>query len=219
MLPYSHMTKTILVHGYAVGLKASIFRQPLGEHAGFSALNNEIITGDVKTFRWSKNIALSLFQSANPFQYLKLYRDEEKFSQSSETQSALFDCITTENPSTIICHSLGCRLMIGMMNAHGIPQSISKIILLQGDVPTSTSITNSSILDRLTTKTLTIENYHCWWDQSLLASSIVHRENRIGLMGWKHAGVKNIFYPLLKPLNLHTSPMRDREFLPKIINT
>lgn len=207
------MTKAILVHGYAVGIKASIFRQPLGEHAGFSVLNSEVESGDVKAFRWCKNLSLSMIQSANPFQYLKLYRDEEALAESSATQSALFDFLISENPSTIICHSLGCRLLIGMLNAHGIPQSITKIVLLQGDAPTTSSITNVAILDRLANKTLTIENHYCWWDQSLLASSMLHRTNRIGLLGWKQSGVKNTFYPLLKLLNLHTSPLRDREFL------
>ena len=207
------MTKAILVHGYAVGLKASIFRQPLGEHAGFSALNSEVESSDAKVFRWSKNISLTIAQSANPWNYYQLYRDEEVLAESSTTQSTLRDFIDRSDTTTVICHSLGCRLFIGMMNAHGIPESISIIILLQGDVPSSASITNATVLDRLANKTLTIENYFCPWDQSLLASAILHRTNRIGLLGWKHAGVKNIFYPLLKPMNLHTSPLRDRKFL------
>lgn len=207
------MTKAILIHGYAVGLRASIFRKPLGEHAGFSALSEEIERGEVKAFRWCKDVSLSMIQSANPLQYFQLYFDEERLAESSITQSTLFDFLDRSGATTVICHSLGCRLFIGMMNTHGIPESITKIILLQGDVPTSASITNPMILDRITNKTLTIENYFCPWDQSLLASSILHRTNRIGLMGWKHAGVKNIFYPLLKPTNLHTSPLRDRKFL------
>ena len=158
-----------------------------------------------------------MIHSANPFQYLKLYRDEEILSESSETQSTLLDFINAENPSTIICHSLGCRLLIGMINAHGIPESITKIVLLQGDVPSSASITNSTILNLLANKTLTIENYPCRWDQSILASAMLHCANRIGFMGWKQIGVVNVFYPLLKPMNLHTSPLRDREFLKSLI--
>lgn len=108
--------------------------------------------------------------------------------------------------------------MIGTMNAYGIPESITKIIFLQGDVPTSATITNSTIRDRIIDGTLVIENYFCPWDQSLLASAILHRANRIGLMGWSEISVTNVFYPLLKPINLHTSPLRDREFLYGLIS-
>ncbi len=211
------MANTILIPGYAVGLRASIFRKPLGEHGGFSALSKEVERGDVKAFRWCKDLELSVIQSANPFQYLHLYREEESLAEYSSTQSSLFGFLDHENSSTIICHSLGCRLFIGTMNAHGIPESISKIILLQGDVPTSASITNSAILDRLANKTLIIKNYYCCWDQSLLASAMLHRTNRIGLSGWNASGIENVFYPLLKPMNLHTSPLRDRKFLRRLI--
>lgn len=159
-----------------------------------------------------------MVQSANPFHYYQLYRDEENLAEPPITQSTLHNFIDCSDATTVICHSLGCRLFIGMMNTHGIPESISKIVLLQGDVPTSASITNAAILDRLANKTLVIENYFCPWDQSLLASAILHRANRIGLMGWNQFRVKNIFYPLLKPMNLHTSPLRDQKFLHKLVN-
>lgn len=211
------MAKTILIHGYAAGLKASMFRKPFGEHSGFIALDAEVESGSVKSFRWSKQVSLSLLQSANPLKYFQLYRDEEVLAESSATQSTLREFIDRTNASTIICHSLGCRLMIGAMNMHGIPESITKIVFLQGDVPTSASITNATIRDRISSGSLVIENYFCPWDQSLLTSAILHRANRIGLMGWNEIGVKNLFYPLLKPMNLHTSPLRDRKLLCELI--
>ncbi len=211
------MQKTILIHGYAAGVHASIFRKPFGEHSGFIALDEEVKSGITKSFRWSKNISLSIAQCANPLQYFQLYRDEELLTESPITQSTHSEFLDCSNATTIICHSLGCRLMIGSMNAHGIPESITKIIFLQGDVSTSASITNLTIRDRIINGSLVIENYFCPWDQSLLASAMLHRTNRIGLMGWDETGVKNIFYPLLKPMNLHTSPLRDREFLRSLI--
>lgn len=219
MLRCCYMPSTLLIPGYAVGVHASIFRKPFGEHGGFVGLDAEVMRGEAKAFRWCKNISLSMLQSANPWHYYQLYRDEEALAESSATQSALYNFITAENPSTIICHSLGCRLMIGAMNTYGIPESISKIIFLQGDVPTSASVTNTAVLDRFANKTLTIENYHCPWDQSLLASMMLHRKIRIGLTGWKQIGVKNVFHPLLKPMNLHTSPLRDRKFAKKLHET
>lgn len=211
------MTKAILVHGYAAGLEASVFRKPFGEHSGFVALNDEVQSGIAKSFRWSKNISLTIEQCVNPLQYFQLYRDEELLAESTKTHEALSHFIANEKPETIICHSLGCRLMIGAMNAHGIPKSISKIVFLQGDVSTSATITNRAVRDRTINGTLVIENYFCPWDQSLLSSAMLHRQNRIGLMGWNELGVENVFYPLLKPMNLHTSPLRDREFLHKLL--
>lgn len=207
------MPKTVLIHGYAAGLEASVFRKPFGEHSGFVALDAEVKSGNAKSFRWSKNVSLTMLQSANPFEYFQLYRDEELLTESPIVQSALREFIERTDAKTIICHSLGCRLMIGTMNTYGIPESITKIIFLQGDAPASASITNYEIRDRLVNKSLTIENYFCPWDQSLLTSAMLHRANRIGLSGWKEPGVTNVFYPLLKPMNLHTSPMRDRKFL------
>ena len=139
----------------------------------------------------------------------------KNFLPSPIVQSTLREFINHADATTIICHSLGCRLMIGAMNAHGIPESITKIIFLQGDVSLSKSITNSAVRDRIINGTLIIKNYFCPWDQSLLSSAIIHRTNRIGLTGWNEIGVKNVFYPLLKPMNLHTSPLRDRGFLRK----
>ena len=211
------MTKAILIHGYAAGLEASIFRKPFGEHSGFIALDDEVKSGIAKSFRWSKDVSLTIAQCINPLKYFHLYRDEELLAESSITQSVLREFLDRADATTIICHSLGCRLMIGAMNAHGIPESITKIVFLQGDVSTSASIVNDAIRDRIANGTLVIENYFCPWDQSLLSSVILHRTNRIGLMGWNETGVKNVFYPLLKPMNLHTSPLRDREFLCELI--
>lgn len=212
------MLSTLLIPGYAVGLRASIFRQPFGEHAGFVGVEKEVKDEKVKVFRWGKSFDLSILECVNPWRYFQLYRDEEALAESVETQSVLSAIITENESSTIICHSLGCRLMIGMMNNTGLPSCVSKIVLLQGDAPTSVRIENTEIKHRLIDESLVIENYYCSWDQSLLASLLVHRISRIGLTGWSEPGVKNIFYPLLKPVNLHTSPLRDGEFLREIIS-
>lgn len=212
------MSSILLIPGYAVGLRASIFRQPFGEHAGFVGVEKEVRNEKVKVFRWGKSFDLSILECVNPWKYFQLYRDEEALAESAETHAALFALITETKSSTIICHSLGCRLMIGIMNDVGLPSCVSKIVLLQGDVPTSIRIKNAEIKHRLIDTSLIIENYYCSWDQSLLASSLIHRTSRIGLTGWNEPGVKNIFYPLLKPVNLHTSPLRDEKFLREMLS-
>ena len=202
------MAKTLLVHGYAADLTAWKFRKAFGEHAGFVAFDEAITAAEATVFRWGIERELSFWESINPFSNLKLYRDEEALIESAELQQGLINYIQEHDIDRIICHSLGCRLLLATMNAFDLPKSINEIVFLQADFPSRATIKRSNLLDRVT-----VTNYFCWWDQSLLASSVFHGNLRAGLIGWKQPAIKNMFYPLLKPMNLHTSPLRDREFL------
>ncbi len=211
------MPHAILIHGYATELRASIFRKPCGGDAGFAGLRHEIQNGSVEVFHWGTPMNLSFIESLDLRRYLQLYRTEEATAESLITQSTLREYLDNSNPQTVICHSLGCRLLLNTMNAHGIPESITKIVFLQGDVSTTATITNSDIRHRIISKSLIIENYFCPWDPSLIASMILHGERRIGLMSWNQPGIRNIFSPLLKPINLHTSQLRNRKFLHNVL--
>lgn len=194
--------KTLLVHGYATKLHASIFRAPLTNHEGFVALNSEIESGAVEVLHWGIDRSLSFFESLNPFSYLRLYRDEELLVESRELQQSLFAKLSSSGTERIICHSMGCRLLLNTTKIFGLPPSVQSIVFLQADVDADTPLELP--------KEVSIKNYHCFWDQSLIASSILHRNLRIGMRPWKHDGVSNRFFPLLRPINLHTSQLRDR---------
>lgn len=209
-----HMGKTLLIHGYAANLTAWKLRQAFGEHAGFAAFDEAVASAEAAVFRWGIDRTLTLAQSINPFSYLKLYRDEEKLAESAALQQGLLWYIEKHNIKRIICHSLGCRLLLGAMNGAKLPSSVKSIVFLQADFPSQNQIDHLDATNRIE-----IENYSCFWDQSLLASTILHGNLRAGLVGWKQSNIKNTFYPLLKAINLHTSPMRDRKLAKKLFDT
>lgn len=208
-----NMGKTLLIHGYATDLTAWKFRRAFGEHAGFAAFDEAIASAEATVFRWGIERELSFWQSLNPFSYLQLYRDEEKLAESAALQQGLINYIQEHNIERIICHSMGCRLLLATMNAFDLPGSISEIIFLQADFPSRTRIDHFD-----TANDINIKNYYCFWDQSLLASSILHGNLRAGLIGWKQSRVRNRFYALLKPINLHTSPQRDPTLAKKLLD-
>ncbi len=203
------MPKTLLIHGYAANVTAWKFRKPLGKHAGFVAFNEFIVGINIDVFRWGIDRELSLLQSLNPFEYLKLYRDEETLSDSIELAQKLFTTIESGSINKIIAHSVGCRLVLSMITSIGLPQCVTSITFLQADIAITaeTGIKNN----------FPITNYFCPWDQSLIASSIMHLQFRAGLIGLQYSSVNNIFYPLLKPINLHTSPLRDKKLAKKLL--
>lgn len=201
--------KTLLVHGYATKLRASVFRKPLAEHEGFTGLQNEIKNGKIDVFHWGIDQSLSFFESLNPFSYLKLYRNEERLAESRELQQKLFETIESSGTERVVCHSMGCRLLLNTIKSFGLPPSVRSIVFLQADADAGATLELP--------KAVSIKNYYCAWDQSLIASSILHRNLRVGMRQWKHANVSNHFYPLLRPINLHTSQLRNRKFLKSIV--
>lgn len=205
--------KPLLIHGYATKLRASIFRAPLPDHAGFIAFQSAIKTGDADVFHWGIHRDLSFIESLNPFSYLKLYRDEEVLAHSPETQEKLFRYMEASQPEHIICHSMGCRLLLLTMNRFIVPSSVRSITFLQADIdsrPPSYALRPTNYV---------LHHYFCPWDPSLLASSILHGSVRLGMRAWKTNSVENHFYPLLKPVNLHTSQLRDNILATTLIKT
>ena len=211
------MHSAVIIHGYATGLGIPMIRKPFGTHAGFVALNDQVASGEILPFRWSIDRSLSLWQSLNPMQYASLYRDEERLTEDQKTQSDLANFLHQSSAKTIIAHSLGCRLLLGTINNFELPKHIERIVFLQADIYDRATIGRDDILARLEERSLIIENYHCFWDPSLFTSSMIHRNLRAGLTGWEQPGVQNIFFPLLKPINLHTSHLRDTKFCKSLL--
>ncbi len=212
------MIKTLLIHGYAAGLQTSVFPNSFGQHAGFRGLIDEIKQGSISLFQWGVMDAPTWRDLVNPIAYYRLYRNEESLAASQTTQHDLYQRMVDENPSTLIAHSLGCRLLLNTVNSLDLPPSVERIVFLQADFSRSECIEHAGALDRLANQSLTLENYHCIWDPSLATSAILHRTPRAGMLPWPQAHVHNHFFPLLRPINLHTSPLRDRAFLRSLIH-
>lgn len=195
-----------------------MFPKSFGRHAGFRGIVDEINQGTASLFRWGVMDTPSWIDPISPAAYYRLYRTEESLAASQQTQSMLYQRIVDEASSTLVAHSLGCRLLLNTINTIGLPPSIKRIVFLQADFDHTASMTNADTLDRLTNRSLTLHHYHCAWDPSLAASAILHRTPRAGMLPWRQANIHNHFFPLLRPINLHTSPLRDRTFLQSLID-
>ncbi|MFA6018226.1 MAG: alpha/beta hydrolase [Patescibacteria group bacterium] len=213
------MQKILLIHGYATKLKASIFKSPYSDDEGFTAFHNSIDSGEIDVFHWGIPRSLSFIQALNPFSYLSLYQEEELRTKSSEIQQKLFNTIESSKIEKVICHSMGCRLLLQTINAIGLPGSVQSIIFLQADIDGNATISNSNIANRLSQKTLTLKNFHCFWDPTLLISSLLHKNIRIGLRSWNQPNIKNQLFPLLRLPNLHMNPLRNKQTVEKILRS
>jgi len=196
------VAKTVLIHGFAVGLTTPIFRSGFGFKAGFSAWENQITTGEAVVFRWGINRQVKLWQILNPFFLRDYYEAEKILAQTNETFERLKIFLEQEQPTIIVCHSLGSSLLNQYCQKFSLPISVQKIFLVQSDL---------SIKDKLNfpVDRLSVYNIFCPWDPTLLVSWLYNRVWRVGLDSVKNKGLKNILFPLFRPLNLHTSSIRD----------
>jgi hypothetical protein len=196
------VSKTILIHGFAVGLTTPIFRPGFGVSAGFSAWKKPIAAGEAAVFYWGINRQVNLWQILNPFFLRDHYEDEKILAQATETFERLKVFLEQARPTKIVCHSMGGFLLNQYCKKFSLPSSVQKIFLVQGDL---------SIKDKINfpVDNLSVYNIFCPWDPTLLISWIYNRVWRVGLGPIKVAGVQNIFFPLWRPINFHTSGLRD----------
>ena len=92
------------------------------------------------------------------------------------------------------------------------------IYTLVSDNPAGKKIHHPSVLNSLKIGELTWGNYHCFWDQSLLFSSLINFKLPAGLLGAKHhKKIINKFYPLQGSLDLHTSLISQPKEINRIV--
>ena len=190
------MREAVLIHGYAVGM-TSLLRRPAGPNAGFEAFADAIASNRVAVFHWGLKEHLSLGQFFNPFFIFNYYCRERRLAQADETTERLKHFLEETTPRVIVCHSMGAAVLTNYVKHHGLPASVERIVFVQAD------------LDALEAGVIEIPllNLFCPWDPTLLLSSILHRRLRAGLVGLRRSGDR--LRPLYRPLNLHTSSIRD----------
>jgi hypothetical protein len=203
----------LLLHGYGVGAKYANFHDAEGLNGGFGAFDKLILEDKAKVFRWDIPRSFTFWEFINPFKSLDLYHKEIDKSQNIDThkplQKELFDLL----PHTIVCHSMGTLLLINYLEHFDLPSSVTKIVFIQGSIANSTRLP-VNLQHLVESKKITLLNLFCPWDQALLTVLLLNRTVTIGLTGYKNPLVKNIFFPLYKRLNLHTSSIND----PNLIN-
>lgn len=216
VLSYVHaemnlMTQIVLIHGFATGIRFSIFRKAHGADAGFSAFQEDVNFGDAKAFRWDIKEDASFLQSLNPYYPWGVYRREKAIVENRKTHEALARFLANETPRTIVCHSMGARLMIEYLKHEPLPSSVRCIILNQADVAPADLELSRELMERMRQGNLQFINTFCPWDPSLWYSRAFHGP-RAGLVGLSRNDVQNKFFPLVKPVNLHTAAIRSHRF-------
>lgn len=201
------MDSILFIHGFCSEINSPVFH--INTLAGSEINIFREGRSHVHIFPWAISKTLSFWQTLNPLSYVHLYKAEFKKSQSKETLQALHGEIKRTRPSIIVAHSMGCALWLAYIKLYPISKTVKRIIFIQADIPT---VLDNSIEEHLERAHISIENFHCPWDQALLTSIVANRSCRAGLTGIKSKVVTNRLYPLLKLWNLHTAGLRSLSF-------
>lgn len=195
------MSDIALIHGFATGLNLSVIRTARGREAGFFGFKGLIEKGVAKPFRWDAIENVSFWKALSPLTYLTVYRREREMVQSEETHAALDAFLRDERPSVIVCHSMGCALLLSFLSRHTLPSSVRHVVFVQADIPRDTPLPAAP--------SVTWHNLHCPWDPTLFASALYHRSVRAGQTGLRDRRARNRLTPLYGGWNLHTVSISD----------
>ena len=205
--------KIAIIHGYAADMEMGWLRPRLGYDAGFSAFRPLLDSGEAVMFRWGEHMSFSSIHYINPFTHLQVYRSEKSKVVSDKLQRELTAFLDKERPDTLVCHSMGSYLLVNYINKFGLPDCVRKVVFVQADIPVGMGITHPDIIKRVENKELSVYNYHCWWDITLVSSMIINGYVPLGLTRSRAGYVNNRFFPLNKKINLHMSSMNDRKLI------
>jgi hypothetical protein len=196
------MKDIALIHGYATELSIPGIRKPLGSLGGFSGWTHLVAANRATVFHWGIPHTIPLIHLLVPQDTYSLYKQELRVASSVETTDQLAKWLQTTQPKTIVCHSMGCHLLLETLHRNPCASSVQKIVFLQADIPAQT------VLPVL--KNIRLENRYCPWDPTLWLSSLVHNKIRAGLVGLTDTQAHNILTPLWRLPNLHMSSMRSK---------
>lgn len=208
----SAMSRIVLIHGFATGIRYSVFRPAHGADAGFSAFRSDIESGEVVAFRWDIKEEASFFQTLNPFYSWGVYRQERAIAEDVNTYRRLGEFLSREQPEIIVCHSMGCFLFFEYLKRERLPASVKHIVFNQADLPCFGLEFSSDVVKRVHSGDLLITNMFCFWDPTLWCAVLLKRSLLAGLIGLRSPLIQNKFFPLLKPINLHTAAIRSKRF-------
>jgi pimeloyl-ACP methyl ester carboxylesterase len=198
------MARILLVHGYAVDTRFSVFRSRLGPEAGFLGFRGALASGDARVFRWGREEDATFFEALNPWHVHGIYRRELARVLDPLWQKRLWEAMTDPSIETVVAHSMGCRFVLETLRRYGAPPHLKRVVLVQGDVAVEEMPPGGSV---------SYFNLFCPWDVTLLVSALVHRSWRIGLRRWERPGVRNVWFPLWRPFNVHTASLRSPRLL------
>jgi alpha-beta hydrolase superfamily lysophospholipase len=210
------MSRIVLIHGFATGIDY-LWRPAFGADAGFSGFAESIAKGETSVFRWDIKEHAG-WRSLNPWYSFGIYRRERELAAHSDTHRSLERFLEQEKPEIIVCHSMGCYLLLKYLERHHLPASVHTILFNQADVDARAFTVPASFEEAIRCKRLRLINSFCLWDPTLMLSLLISGLPRAGLRPLAHPLVEDIPHPLTKPWNLHTSAIRDSRFAASVIS-
>jgi len=211
------MPSTVLVHGNATGIEFYSFERDkkYGDFTGFQkAIDNE----SVKLYRWHYiNEKYSFFDTLNLLKFSQLYFEERKYCSNPQALENMREYLGKEQPEILLGHSLGAFQIFNYLNKYDLPDSVKKVVFVQGAFPSHEEIENPKILDKIKTKKLEILNYHSVFDQMLWTYTLAHFHTPGGLYGSKSKYIKNIEFTRFRDGNPHLWTIKNREFAEMVL--
>ena len=195
----------LCVHGYGVGLTIKPFTTAKSrETCGFEVFLPLIQEGACTMFDWRISRPSSIVDSILHLTPLTLYFKEKKLTESGKLQYRLHQKIESDKIVTITAHSMGCRLVLNMIQNIGLPKSVKQILFVAADIP------HKIDLD-FVPNNITLISVFCPWDQELPWSQLLNWYIPAGLWGFKEKRVHNIFVPYFKGWDLHHGILKQQE--------
>lgn len=145
----------------------------------------------------------SLIDILNPIKHLKLYEQERKKAASAEVLEKFDQLLKTHQPKSLVCHSMGAKLLANYLDQYTLPEFIKSLILIQADIP------SKQTLQKENQRKVAVYNLYCPWDPTLLLSIPYNLYLPAGIVGLKQA-TKNIYLPLTGSHHLHVASIRNK---------
>jgi Alpha/beta hydrolase of unknown function (DUF900) len=204
------MSKVFLIHGSMVGVpsfykSSKALKQQL-EDGMYSIFRDELKNQnpDYYLFKWMSEHDPKT--KLNPKADLDSYYNEQKLILTQDLQKRLFDELTEQKPTVIVSHSMGCELLINMINIYGLPESVKSIITINSDSPEDKEIIIQEVIDKLINKKLKFINLHSITDLTLAASVVLNKNiKRAGQNGYKNELIENRSIDIFGNHNLATT--------------
>ncbi|MDX2098722.1 MAG: hypothetical protein SFW36_13175 [Leptolyngbyaceae cyanobacterium bins.59] len=212
------MSKIALIHGNAVGIKFAT-RDRQTKYGSFKIFEELVDQGGANLFGWHYvNHEFNLLKTFSIFHFRHQYFTEKKYCNSPAAFQKLADFLELKQPEKLVCHSMGCYLLLNSINYQGISDSVRCIYLAQGDFRRGFRITHADTLNKLANGKLKIHNYYCPWDQMLFLSMLANFYLPGGMLGSEDPYIKDRLFPYLD-WNFHHATIRSPRFLKDVLDS
>ena len=190
------MSKVFLIHGSMVGVP-SFYKSPQAitqqlEDGMYSIFREELKNNnpDYHLYKWMPQHDAK--ERLNPTADLTSYYHEQSMVLTDELQKSLSIELNAHLPTVIVAHSMGCELLINMINNYSLPESVKSIITINSDSPEDKRILDTTVINRLKSKDLKFINLHSITDITLMTSVVLNKMvPRAGLKGYTSKLVEN----------------------------